>query len=50
MAENVHGDESPTDDDVIIWHLDEREGLDTYRITKGPTVIGEFTGRSISTT
>jgi hypothetical protein len=38
----------PDEHDVIIWHLEERDGLDVYRITKGSTVIGEFTGRSIS--
>ena len=37
----------PDDDDVIIWHLEERDGLDVYRVTKGTTVVGEFTGRSI---
>ena len=37
----------PDDDDVIIWQLDERDGLDVYRVTKGDTVLGEFTGRSI---
>lgn len=39
--------ELPAGDDVIIWHLQERDGLDVYRVTKGPTTIGEFTGRSI---
>jgi hypothetical protein len=42
--------EIPDDDDVIIWHLGEREGLDAYRVTKGSRVIGEFTGRSIGST
>jgi hypothetical protein len=37
----------PDDDDVIIWQLDERDGLDVYRVTKGDKVLGEFTGRSI---
>ena len=37
----------PDDNDVIIWHLEERDGLDVYRVTKGATVLGEFTGRSI---
>ena len=37
----------PDDDDVIIWQLDERDGLDVYRVTKGEKVLGEFTGRSI---
>ena len=37
----------PADDDVIIWHLEDRDDLDVYRITKGSTVVGEFTGRSI---
>jgi hypothetical protein len=39
--------ELPADDDVIIWHLQERDDLDVYRVTKGSTVLGEFTGRSI---
>ena len=39
--------ELPDDDDVIIWYVQERDGLDVYRVTKGSTVIGEFTGRSI---
>ena len=39
----------PDDDDVIIWQLEERNGLDVYRLTRGNTVIGEFTGRSIGT-
>jgi hypothetical protein len=42
--------ELPDDDDVIIWHLEERDGLDVYRVTKGETVLGEFTGRSIGAT
>jgi len=46
MAEDS-GRDSPDDDDVVIWHLEERDGLDVYRITKGATVVGEFTGRSI---
>ena len=33
----------PDDDDVVIWHVEERDGLDVYRVTKGPTVIGEYT-------
>jgi len=37
----------PDDDDVIIWHLQDRDDLDVYRVTKGSTVLGEFTGRSI---
>lgn len=37
----------PDDDDVIIWHLEDRDDLDVYRVTKGSTVLGEFTGRSI---
>jgi hypothetical protein len=40
--------ELPDDDDVVIWHLPERDGLDVYRITRGSSVLGEFTGRSIS--
>jgi hypothetical protein len=35
------------EDDVIIWQLEERDGLDVYRVTKGTSIIGEFTGRSI---
>lgn len=44
------GIELPDDDDVIIWHLPDRDGLDVYRVTKGSVVLGEFTGRSIGTT
>jgi hypothetical protein len=43
-------DELPDDDDVIIWHLEDMAGLDAYRVTKGSTVLGEFTGRSIGST
>jgi hypothetical protein len=39
--------ELPGDDDVIIWHLPDRDDLDVYRVTKGSMVVGEFTGRSI---
>jgi hypothetical protein len=39
--------ELPDDEDVIIWHLQDRDDLDVYRVTKGSTVLGEFTGRSI---
>jgi hypothetical protein len=42
--------ELPDDDDVIIWHLEDRDDLDVYRVTKGSTVLGEFTGRSIGST
>jgi hypothetical protein len=42
--------ERPSDDDVIIWHLEDRDDLDVYRVTKGSTVLGEFTGRSIGST
>jgi hypothetical protein len=27
--------ELPDDDDVIIWHLQDRDDLDAYRVTKG---------------
>jgi hypothetical protein len=37
----------PDDNDVIIWHVEERDGLDVYRVTKGNSVLGEYTGRSI---
>jgi hypothetical protein len=40
----------PDDQDVIIWHLPDRDDLDLYRVTKGATVLGEFTGRSIGST
>jgi hypothetical protein len=46
----VSGDlesELPDDDDVVIWHLLNRDDLDAYRVTKGSTVLGEFTGRSV---
>ncbi len=39
--------DGPADDDVIIWHLEERDDLDVYRVTKGSAILGEFTGRSI---
>jgi hypothetical protein len=39
--------EQPDDDDVVIWHLPERDELDVYRVTKGSKIIGEFTGRSV---
>ena len=42
--------ELPADDDVVIWHLEDRDALDVYRVTKGSLVIGEFTGRSIGST
>jgi hypothetical protein len=42
--------ELPDDDDVVIWHLQDRDDLDAYRVTKGSTVLGEFTGRSIGST
>lgn len=37
----------PDENDVIIWYVEERDGLDVYRVTKGRVVIGEYTGRSI---
>jgi hypothetical protein len=42
--------EVPADDDVIIWHLEDVDELDVYRVTKGATVVGEFTGRSVGST
>ena len=42
--------ELPEDDDVIIWHLPGRDDLDVYRVTKGLTILGEFTGRSVGST
>jgi hypothetical protein len=42
--------ELPDEDDVIIWQLQDRDGLDAYRVTKGSTILGEFTGRSIGST
>jgi hypothetical protein len=39
--------EFPDDDDVIICHLGERDDMDVYRVIKGTTILGEFTGRSI---
>lgn len=42
--------ELPDEHDVIIWHLDDRNDLDVFRVTKGATVLGEFTGRSIGST
>jgi hypothetical protein len=26
--------ELPDDDDVVIWHLQDRDGLEVYRVTK----------------
>ena len=46
MSEDLEN-ELPDEDDVIIWHLPDRDDLDVYRVTKGSTVLGEFTGRSI---
>ena len=40
-------DDLPDENDVIIWYVEEREGLDVYRVTKGTVVMGEYTGRSI---
>lgn len=37
----------PDESDVIIWYVDERDGLDVYRVTQGSVVLGEYTGRSI---
>ena len=37
----------PNANDVVIWYLEERDGLDVYRVTKGTVTVGEFTGRSI---
>jgi hypothetical protein len=39
--------DEPNTNDVVIWYLEERDGLDVYRVTKGPVTVGEFTGRSI---
>ncbi len=39
--------ELPDDDEVVIWHLLDRDDLDVYRVTKGSTTLGDFTGRSI---
>lgn len=39
--------DEPDTNDVIIWYLEERDGLDVYRVTKGTVTVGEFTGRSI---
>ena len=46
MSEDLES-ELPGDDDVVIWHLLDQDDLDAYRVTKGSTVLGEFTGRSI---
>src|SRR5262244_16839 len=40
-------DDLPDENDVIIWYVEERDGLDVYRVTKGSVVIGEYTGRSM---
>ena len=37
----------PGANDVVIWYLEERDGLDVYRVTKGTVTLGEFTGRSV---
>jgi hypothetical protein len=49
MSDAPQGD-LPDDDDVIIWHLEDKADLDVYRVTKGSTILGEFTGRSIGST
>ena len=49
MSEDRDG-ELPDEHDVVIWHLEDRDDLDVYRVTKGSTVLGEFTGRSIGST
>jgi hypothetical protein len=49
MAEDPEID-LPDEDDVIIWQLQDRDGLDVYRVSKGSTILGEFTGRSIGST
>ena len=46
MPDNAKTD-VPDDNDVVITYMDERDGLDVYRVTKGPTVIGEFIGLGI---
>ena len=46
MSEDSTND-SPTANDVVIWYLEERDGLDVYRVTKAAVTVGEFTGRSI---
>jgi len=45
MSDDPPG-ERPDHNDVIIWHVEDRD-VDVYRIIKGATVLGEFTGRSI---
>jgi hypothetical protein len=48
---NDAGSELPdVDDDVIIWHLPDRDDFDVYRVTKGSLDLGEFTGRSVGST
>ena len=37
----------PDASDIVICQLDERDGLDVYRLVRGDTVLGEFTGRGI---
>ncbi|MEP6917957.1 MAG: hypothetical protein ABJC89_20085 [Acidobacteriota bacterium] len=49
MEEHPEG-ELPDEDDVVIWQLPDRNGLDAYRVTKGSQELGEFTGRSIGST
>jgi hypothetical protein len=36
----------PAAADVVIWPVQDHE-VDVYRLVRGTTVIGEFTGRSI---
>jgi hypothetical protein len=43
------GTDLAEDNDIVIGY-EERDGFDVYRITKGTTVIGEFTGPSIGST
>jgi len=47
LVADDHAQDRPNDEDVVIWHVQERDDLDVYRVTKGTAVIGEFTGRSI---
>jgi hypothetical protein len=39
-------DDLPDENDVIIWYVEERDGFDVYRVTKGTVVVGQYTGQS----
>jgi len=48
MSENPLSD-GPDDADVLIWNVQDHD-VDVYRVLRGTTVRGEFSGRSIGST